>query len=80
MTLNVSATALVCMLLASPALTEEVVLSRPIQAGSLHDGSLDMVAYWTSGEGREYNVTATFMPRTEDATANACRDAARRWR
>ncbi len=68
MKLNVSAAGLVCVLLASPALTEEVVLSRPIQAGSLHEGSLDMVAYWTSGDGREYNVTATFMPRTRDAT------------
>ncbi len=61
------AAAILCLLHASPTLAEEAVMSRPIQAGSLHEGPLDMVAYWTSTDGRHHEMTATFLARTEGA-------------
>lgn len=46
MKLNIAAAATLCTVFVSPVLAEEVVMYRPIQAGSLHEGPLDMVAYW----------------------------------
>ena len=46
-----------------PATAEEVATSRPLAAASLHEGPLDMVAYFIEGEGDVYEVTATFAPR-----------------
>lgn len=45
------------------ASAEEVTLSRPIQAGSLHQGPLDMVAYWVAAADDALEVTATFRGR-----------------
>ena len=45
------------------ASAEEVTLSRPIQAGSLHQGPLDMVAYWVPAAEGALEVTATFRGR-----------------
>ncbi len=56
------ATALALALTAAPALAEEAVLSAPAQAGSLHTGTLDMVAYYMPVEAG-YELTATFATR-----------------
>ena len=47
-------------MLAIPALGDEAVMTRPIQAASLHGGPLDMVSYWAPLEDEEYELTATF--------------------
>lgn len=67
MKLNIAAAATLCTVFVSPVLAEEVVMYRPIQAGSLHEGPLDMVAYWTHLEDQRYEVTATFIARTDGA-------------
>jgi opacity protein-like surface antigen len=54
-------------LLAAPIQAEEVVMTRPIQAGSLHAGVLDMVAYWTPQEDGGYELVATFRARNDEA-------------
>jgi hypothetical protein len=54
-------------LLAVPVAAEEAVMSMPIQAASLHDGPLDMVAYWTNLDDGGFEVTATFIARTAGA-------------
>jgi len=47
---------------------EEVTVSRALAAGSLHEGALDMVAYWTEAPDGALEVTATFRNRaTSDA-------------
>jgi hypothetical protein len=52
--------------LAAPVGAEETTMTRPIEAGSLHAGPLDMVAYWVAeGDGAGYRVTATFAPRLD---------------
>jgi hypothetical protein len=49
--------------LAPPATAEEATVRRPIEAAILHEGTLDMVAYYLPvGEGK-LEVTATFVPR-----------------
>ncbi|TNC44203.1 hypothetical protein FHG66_20700 [Rubellimicrobium rubrum] len=53
-------------MLISPAQAEEVTISRALAAGSLHDGELDMVAYWTEAAEGAIEVTATFRDRTAD--------------
>lgn len=67
------AAACLCVLHTSPALAESTVMTDPMQAGRLHEGPLDMVAYWTSADGRAYEVTAVFRART--ATAEPMRIA-----
>ena len=52
-------------LIASPVFAEEATLGRPIDAASLHDGPLDLVAYYVAA-GDALEVTATFAAR-EDA-------------
>ena len=52
---------------ALPAHAEEVTISRALAAGSLHDGPLDMVAYWAEIPDGALEVTATFRnPATDD--------------
>lgn len=52
--------------LIAPAQAEEVTISRALAAGSLHEGALDMVAYWTELPGGALEVTATFRDRATD--------------
>ena len=47
-------------LLALPALADTMTMRAPIEAASLHDGPLDMVAYYVPAEGGTLEVTATF--------------------
>ena len=52
--------------LIAPAQAEEVTISRAIAAGSLHEGPLDMVAYWLDGPDGALELTATFRDRATD--------------
>jgi hypothetical protein len=49
--------------LAFPAVAEETVMHEAIAAGSLHEGPLDMVAYWQPAADGTLVVTATFLER-----------------
>ncbi len=51
------------MTLSTTAGADTATLAKPIQAGSLHDGPLDMVAYYVPLEDEAYEVTATFIGR-----------------
>lgn len=46
--------------IAAPVLAEEVTMTRAIEAGSLHEGRLDMVAYYLPTADGKLEVTATF--------------------
>ena len=59
----VSAASLFCTFFAAQASAEEGVMSRPIQAASLHEGPLDMVSYWVPLADGAFEVTATFIAR-----------------
>ena len=50
----------------TPAQAEEVTISRAMTAGSLHEGPLDMVAYWLDGPEGALELTATFRDRATD--------------
>ncbi len=52
----------VAVTLALPVYAEEAVVSHPIQAASIHEGPLDMVAYFQPINDDTYEVTATFAP------------------
>ncbi|MDX8481561.1 hypothetical protein RFN28_24310 [Mesorhizobium sp. VK24D] len=54
---------LVALFMATPVLAEEATIGRPVQAGSLHEGRLDMVAYYVPVDGDLLEVTATFAPK-----------------
>ena len=58
-----SAASLFCTFFAAQASAEEAVMSRPIQAASLHEGPLDMVSYWVPLADGAFEVTATFIAR-----------------
>ena len=59
--------ALLAATLSVPAHAEEVTISHALEAGSLHEGALDMVAYWIEVPGGALELTATFRARaTED--------------
>jgi len=59
--------AMLGVVLSAPAYAEEVTLSKAMGAGSLHEGPLDMVAYWVDGPEGSLELTATFRDReTED--------------
>ena len=60
---TLSASLLAALFLATPALAEDVTVERPVEAGSLHAGRLDMVAYYVPVEGDRLEVTATFAPK-----------------
>ncbi len=49
--------------LMAPAEAEEVTISQAIAAGSLHEGALDMVAYWIEVPDDALELTATFRGR-----------------
>ncbi len=53
--------------LAYGARAEERAMHRAIEAASLHDGPLDMVAYYQPGESDAVVVTATFIERDAPA-------------
>jgi len=46
--------------IAAPVLAEDVTMTRAIEAGSLHEGPLDMVAYYLPTADGQLEVTATF--------------------
>ena len=48
------------------AQAEEVTISQALAAGSLHEGALDMVAYWLDGPDGALELTATFRDRATD--------------
>jgi hypothetical protein len=58
-----AAAAIAVALLAGPGLAEEMTMTRAIEAASLHEGPLDMVAYYRPVTGGALEVTATFAPR-----------------
>jgi hypothetical protein len=58
-----SAASLFCAIFAAQASAEQGVMSRPIQAASLHEGQLDMVSYWVPLADGAFEVTATFIAR-----------------
>ena len=52
--------------LMAPAQAEEVTISQALAAGSLHEGALDMVAYWVEVPDGALELTATFRDRATD--------------
>jgi hypothetical protein len=60
---TLGASLLAALFLATPVFAEEVTIGRPIEGGSLHEGRLDMVAYYVP-RGDLLEVTATFAPKT----------------
>jgi hypothetical protein len=59
-------TATVVALLAGPALAEEMTMHQAIEAVSLHEGPLDMVAYYVPAAEGVLEVTATFAAGEND--------------
>lgn len=59
----ISTSTIIGLSMAAGALAETATMSSPIQAGSLHEGPLDMVAYWVPLEDAAFEVTATFIGR-----------------
>ena len=57
--------AVAACLLAGPGLAEEMTVTRAIEAASLHEGPLDMVAYYVPVAGGALELTATFASRDE---------------
>lgn len=51
----------------SLAFAEEATMLEPVQAASLHEGPLDMVAYYLDLDDGGYELTATFRARTDEA-------------
>ena len=60
---TLGASLLAALFLATPALSEEATIGRPIEGGSLHEGRLDMVVYYVPVDGDLLEVTATFAPK-----------------
>jgi hypothetical protein len=58
-----TAAVIAAALLSAPAMADETALSGPIQAGSLHDGPLDMVLYYVPVAGDLLEVTGTYAPK-----------------
>ena len=52
--------------LLGPAQAEDVTILHALDAGSLHEGALDMAAYWLEGSEGALEVTAVFRNRTTD--------------
>jgi hypothetical protein len=64
----------VSLSLAAPfAFAGETTMTRAIEAASLHEGSLDMVAYYVPAAGGALEVTATFAPVDGQAAADPMR-------
>lgn len=60
---TLSASLLAVLFLTTPAFAEEATIRGPIEAGSLHEGPLDMVVYYIPVDGDLLEVTATFAPK-----------------
>jgi hypothetical protein len=60
---TLGASLLAALFLATPAFAGDVTIRRPIEGGSLHEGRLDMVAYYVPVGGDVLKVTATFAPK-----------------
>jgi hypothetical protein len=60
---TLSASLLAALFMPTPALAEEATIQRPIEAGSLHKGRLDMVIDYVPTDGDLLEVTATFAPK-----------------
>ncbi|WP_167620228.1 hypothetical protein [Paracoccus ravus] len=56
-------------LFALPVAAGTVSIWAPIQAGSLHEGPLDMVIYYRPVEGQLLEVTGTYAPRSGGAAS-----------
>jgi hypothetical protein len=65
------AAAIVLALVAGPGLADTAVMRRAIEAASLHDGPLDMVAYYVPAPDGALEVTATFARRWSRVTPGA---------
>src|SRR3712207_4413923 len=52
--------------LIASAQAEEVTISQALAAGSLHEGALDMVAYWTEMPDGALELTASFRDAATD--------------
>ena len=61
---TLSSLLLAALFFATPAFAEEASIGRPIEGGSLHEGHLDMVAYYVPVDGNLMEVTATLAPKT----------------
>ena len=60
---TLGASLLAALFLTTPAFAEDAIVGRAIEAGSLHEGRLDMVAYYVPVDGDLLEVTATFAPK-----------------
>jgi hypothetical protein len=60
---RVAAAMFAAVLVVAPAAAEEVALAAATQAGSLHDGPLDMVLYYVPVAGGLLEVTGTYAPK-----------------
>jgi hypothetical protein len=60
---TLGASLLAALFLANPAFADKATIGRPIEAGSLHVGRLDMVVYYVPVDGDLLEVTATFAPK-----------------
>ena len=61
---TLSASLLAALFLATPVFAGQATIGRPIEGGSLHEGNLDMVAYYVPVDGGLLEVTATFAPKS----------------
>jgi len=59
---TLGASLLAALFVATPALSEQVTVERPIEGGSLHEGRLDMVVYYVPVDDL-LEVTATVAPK-----------------
>lgn len=67
MTKSLLAAGAFLVLLSGIAPAEEAVMLEPIQAASLHQGPLDMVAFWQHLDDGGFELTATFRAREPEA-------------
>ena len=59
-------TSIIALSLGTAAFADTATMTRAIQGGSLHDGPLDMVAYWQPLDDGGFEVTATWRDRATD--------------
>ena len=62
--------ALLAAVFTAPAFAEQMTMNRAIEAASLHDGPLDMVAYFVPAAHDTLEVTATFAPHHGNARSD----------
>lgn len=51
-------------LFSGAAMADPIELTRPLQAGSLHDGGIDMVVYYDAADTDRFEVVAAYAART----------------